>query len=164
MTDKLKGLENYESTAKNKKERQRLIRRAIRVNEIDKQEELVNMLNERGFKVTQATVSRDIKELNLIKVPNGLGGYSYKLPPEENVDVEGRIDRILNNSVISVERLRGNLAIKTTPGTAMAAKKLIAQQQNEWIFSSISDDEDILLIFKDEDAAIFYEKTLQKYL
>ena len=67
-----------------KKERHQLIRQIIEVQNIETQEDLAKALLERGYNVTQATVSRDIKEMMLIKVPNVRGGYSYAFPKERN--------------------------------------------------------------------------------
>ena len=67
-----------------KKERHQLIRQIIEMQNIETQEDLAKALLERGYNVTQATVSRDIKEMMLIKVPNVRGGYSYAFPKERN--------------------------------------------------------------------------------
>ena len=70
-----------------KKERQRLLTRFLTEHEIQKQEEFVDYLKLQGIEVTQATISRDIKELKLIKVPSVNGGYRYSLPNESQEDV-----------------------------------------------------------------------------
>ncbi len=68
----------------NKGHRHIIIRELITSNEIDTQEDLVELLLERDVKVTQATVSRDIKELHLVKVPTQTGGYKYSLPADNS--------------------------------------------------------------------------------
>ena len=65
-----------------KKERHRLITRLLSEQDIQKQEEFVELLQEKGVSVTQATISRDIKEMKLVKVPSQKGGYRYSIPQE----------------------------------------------------------------------------------
>lgn len=66
-----------------KKERQRLIKQLLVSNDIQRQEDFVSLLSEQGVKVTQATVSRDIKDMQLVKVPSITGGYRYSLPTQK---------------------------------------------------------------------------------
>lgn len=71
-----------------KKERQRLIKQLLTSNNIQRQEDFVSLLEDQGIKVTQATVSRDIKDMQLVKVPSVTGGYRYSLPTQKNIDTE----------------------------------------------------------------------------
>ena len=95
-----------------KQERHRIIRELIESRNIETQEDLAVALQEQGFKVTQATVSRDIKELMLIKVSDMRGGYRYAFPREQShVMSSEQLDRLVRNSVISI-RSGGNLVVR----------------------------------------------------
>ena len=78
-----------------KKDRHRLITRLLSEQDIRKQEEFVEILKSKGISVTQATISRDIKELKLIKVPASDGGYRYSIPAETNEDVNTKLEKLL---------------------------------------------------------------------
>ena len=85
-----------------KSERQRLIRQLLKAHDIQKQEEFVTLLAAAGVKVTQATVSRDIKEMQLVKVPSSNGGYRYSLPSKQRVDTKKKLQRVLADAYVSM--------------------------------------------------------------
>ena len=85
-----------------KQERQRFISKIIRENEVFKQENLVALLIEKNIPVTQATVSRDIKEMKLIKVLNENGILKYELPQNDN-SASGRLNKLLKKSFIDLK-------------------------------------------------------------
>ena len=103
-----------------KKERHRLLTRLLTENDIQKQEEFVDYLKSQGVQVTQATISRDIKELKLIKIPSSSGGYRYSLPQETDEDVEEKLDRLLKNAFVSIDEMDKFVILKTLPGNASA--------------------------------------------
>lgn len=86
--------------------------------DIDTQEELAFMLKERGFRVTQATVSRDIKELRLIKVLSESGDYKYATVDKAEAGLKDRFINIFLHSVMSMAATGNLVVVKTIPGTA----------------------------------------------
>ena len=102
-----------------KKERHQIIRDLVEQRNIETQEDLAQALRESGITVTQATVSRDIKELMLVKVSDLRGGYRYAFPKERNHMMSSeQMEQMIRNSVITV-RTGGNLVVlHTMPGTA----------------------------------------------
>lgn len=126
-----------------KSDRIKLIKKILVDNDIMTQDDLVTALLDLKVTVTQATVSRDMRELRLIKAPAKNGGYRYALP--ENYLPNS--DEDLFKSVVEDLKIQGNqLAIKTSPGSAMILKKRLLSQFEASIFTVLSDDDTILLI------------------
>ena len=101
--------------------RQQRILELIQMHDIEKQEELVQMLCEDGFDVTQATVSRDISQLRLKKVSGKNGKLVYKAAESKHQQAEPKYLRILKESYVSMDMAMNILVIKTVSGMAMAA-------------------------------------------
>ena len=97
-----------------KSSRQDEILRIIRERDVETQEELASELRKTGYKVTQATVSRDIRELKLIKVAANGGGFKYAKPERHETAVSDRLTRILNDSLVNVD-FSGNI-VKAAAG------------------------------------------------
>lgn len=136
-----------------KAQRHAAIMRIIRENDIETQEELAEQLRLRGIEVTQATVSRDIKELRLVKVPNEEGGYRYA-PPFEPVpgDALKRAQRAFRDYVVE-QAFTGNLVIlKTLPGTAQAVAAAIDDLNWPDIIATIGGDDVIVVIVRAGEA------------
>src|SRR5665647_1183426 len=101
------------------------IREILSTERISTQEELCEILKNRGYDVTQATVSRDIKELSLIKIPDGTG-YSYAWPDAPNPKSSYlRMKRVFQDSVESYDYSENIIVIKTLPGAAQSIASLI---------------------------------------
>ena len=97
--------------------RQKRIREIIGKYEIETQEELTNSLKEMGIEVTQATVSRDIKEMLLVKIPCGDGRYKYASPEEKSAQqTEGRMSKVFRDTVEFVDYSENIVVVKTLPG------------------------------------------------
>lgn len=125
-----------------KKERLDAICRIIRTEAISNQEELLRLLNASGFSITQATLSRDIKQLKVAKVHDGEGNYVYRLP-EETVRVEPKRETIKHPKI----EFSGNLAVvKTRPGYAMGIASDIDTHAPGEILGTIAGDDTILII------------------
>src|SRR3954449_7428421 len=101
------------------------IRDIIANNDIETQDDLVLILRNAGYNVTQATVSRDIKELHLIKVPLPDGRYKYSLPPVHKYNTEEKLRRMLTDAFISIDSASHFIILKTLPGNAHAVGSLI---------------------------------------
>ncbi|MCD2256212.1 arginine repressor [Agrilactobacillus fermenti] len=137
----------------NKAERQKLIRDFITNHEVEQQIEIVNMLAERGQQVTQATISRDIKDMQLLKIPDSLGGMKYSLPLERHLNVDEKLQRALNTSLNRLRRHNEFLYLETVPGSASALATLIMQKRYSEVFGKSTDDDSILLICNSSEAA-----------
>ncbi len=135
-----------------KQERQRLISKIIRENEVFKQEDLVSLLIKMNIPVTQATVSRDIKEMKLIKVLNADGNFKYQLPQDDNSD-NGRLIKLLKKSFVSISKMDKMVAIKTKPGSGFALGGLIESVYPEGLFTVMANDDKILLFMLTKIAA-----------
>lgn len=126
------------------------IREIITNREIETQEELVDALRQLGFNVTQATVSRDIKELHLVKVPLPDGKYKYSLPADQRFNPLQKLKRILVDSFISIDYTEHLVVMKTLPGNAMAIGALIDNLEWSEVMGTICGDDTILIICRDK--------------
>lgn len=124
------------------------IREIITNEEIETQDDLVKRLREEGFNVTQATVSRDIKELHLVKVPLADGRYKYSLPKEQRFNPIQKLKRALIDSFVSIDYTNNLIVMKTLPGNANAIGALIDNLDWEEIMGTICGDDTILIICK----------------
>lgn len=120
--------------------------------DIETQEELAAELKARGVKVTQATVSRDIKELRLLKVLSENGGYKYATAERAEKGMSERFIRILAESVMSIESAVNLIVIKTISASAQAAAEAIDSLKWPELLGTIAGDNTILVIARSEDA------------
>lgn len=137
----------------NKGQRHIKIRDIIMNNEVETQDELVDRLREAGFNVTQATVSRDIKELHLIKVPLADGRYKYSLPAEQKFNPIQKLRRLLVDSFVSIDHADHFIVLKTLSGHANAVAELIDNLPWQEIMGTISGDNTILIICRSRDSS-----------
>ena len=135
-----------------KSTRHSLILEIIEQKDIETQEELAEELKRRGVKVTQATVSRDIKELRLLKVLSDHGGYKYATVERAEKGMSERFIRILSESVISLDNVGNLIVIKTLSGSGNAAAEAIDSMKWSEVLGSIAGDNTILVIARSEDA------------
>lgn len=132
-----------------KTRRQALILTIIREKAIETQEELGKALKEEGVKVTQATLSRDIKELGLIKIPTPAGHYRYSLPTDRSFsDVLERAKLMFKNSVTSIDYSENLIIIKTTTGTAQGVAAALDDLDWKEVMGTIAGDDSILVIVR----------------
>lgn len=127
------------------------IREILANNEIETQDELVESLRNAGFNVTQATVSRDIKELHLIKTPLSNGGYKYSLPMEQRFNPLGRLKRVLSEHFVSIDYTENQIVMKSMPGTANAIGALMDSVEWSEIMGTICGDDTILVICRSKE-------------
>lgn len=118
--------------------------------DIETQDELASELRGSGFQVTQATVSRDIKEMRLIKVLTKEGRYKYASIREKEGVVNDRFLKIFRNSVTSLDFAGNIIVVKTLVGSASAAAVSIDALSLKNIVGSIAGDDTIFLVVKDE--------------
>ncbi len=139
--------------------------RDILANElISTQEELCDALRKRGYDVTQATVSRDIKELRLTKVPDR-NGYHYALPdvtnPKSSLE---RMKRVFKDSVINVDYSENIIVIKTLPGTAQTVGFVIDAMDNVNILGNVAGDDTIFVLIKPLDQVMAVMDEFRRYI
>lgn len=128
------------------------ILKIINEKDIQTQDRMTEELREAGFEVTQATVSRDIKELGLIKVPSGHGAYKYAVPGSAAQESMKSLD-MFSGAVISVDSALHTIVIKTFPGMANAVAATVDTMTDNHILGSIAGDDTILIICETENMA-----------
>lgn len=138
----------------NKKKRLDLIKDLVVYYPIDTQEEIVERLQEFGIHATQATVSRDIKELGIVKIPISNQGYIYGLPAANAA-------KTTSQNILSVESLDNMLHLNLVPGSSLVIKKQIIERFKDDVFSVIADDDSILIVVKDSSALPHIEQTIR---
>lgn len=127
--------------------RQYKIKELVMNNTIETQEELVEALREAGFQVTQATVSRDMKELMLIKVPEGDGRYKYSMPHEQQrQNPINKLKRALIDHFLHIDHTDNLVVMKCLPGTANAIGSFIDNMEWQEVMGTICGDDTILII------------------
>lgn len=132
--------------------RHNLILEIIESKDIETQEELAEELLNRGVKVTQATVSRDIKELRLLKVLSENGGYKYATVERAEKGMNERFIRILAESVVSMESANNLIVIKTLVASASAACEAIDSLKWPDVLGTVAGDNTILVIVRSNEA------------
>ena len=122
--------------------------------EIETKEELAEELKVSGFEVTQATISRDIKILKLLKVQSMSGKYRYVAPTKEERNLNDKLYSILANSAISVEKVDKFVVVKTLTGAASAAAEAIDSLYSADIAGTIAGDNTIFILIRTEEKAL----------
>jgi transcriptional regulator of arginine metabolism len=148
-----------------KARRQMKIQEIITKEIIHTQEELAERLHQEGFDVTQATVSRDIKEMGLIKVPSVDDEYRYAVPTELHpANLQDRLKRLMRETVVSMNNTESLIVIRTIPGNAHALASVIDNSSWEEIIGTVAGDDTILLVIKPEEAVPIVTKRLTALL
>lgn len=135
-----------------KARRQAKILEIIRNQVIQTQEELAEWLTREGIPVTQATVSRDIKELQLQKVPAGDGRYKYAMPEEMPAGAWDKRRRILQESVLSVDASENIIVIKALPGTAASVAYAVDYQGWPEVIGTVAGEDTVLVVVRPREA------------
>ena len=144
-----------------KNARQQKILELIEKYEIDTQENLIIKLGEVGFNVTQTTVSRDIRQLKLIKGLTGRGTYKYVVPETKKDSGAPVLNSALTESVVRIEAAENIVVIKTYPGMANALAVCVDSLHKENIVGSVAGDDTILLVVKTSEGARELEEELR---
>lgn len=137
-----------------KVKRQSKILEIIRNNEICTQEELAERLNAEGFNVTQATVSRDIRELGITKISAGRGRQKYGVISNDDGLVNEKFKRVFKDGVTSIDFAGNIIVIKTLTGMAMAVAAALDAMENTEIIGTIAGDDTVFCVTKDEEKAV----------
>ena len=134
-----------------KAKRQALIREIIENQSIQTQEELAEALREHGMVVTQATVSRYIKEMHLLKVLSEDGGYRYATMDKSEQGMNDRLIRMLSDSVVDMSSANNLIVIHTLPGSAHVAGEAVDSMRWPDVLGTIAGDNTILVIVRSNE-------------
>ena len=146
-------------------QRQTKILELIEKEPLETQEELSARLREAGFDTTQATVSRDIKELRLIKVMTADGTYRYATAAaEQEGGMQTRVRRIFRESVTSVAVAQNMVVIKTLPGLASAAGYATDAMREPTVIGTLAGDDTVFCVMRDNEAAAEFRENALKLL
>lgn len=141
-----------------KSQRQAKILEIISTKNIETQEQLLDALQEEGFGATQATISRDIKELRIIKELSSLGSYRYStVTTEIDSSFSGRLNTIFRECVVSFDYAQNIIVIRTLPGLASAAGSAIDAMNFHAVVGTLAGDDTVMVVMRDNNAAaLFY--------
>ena len=144
--------------------RQNKILEIIAQNEIETQEKLATLLKDAGFDVTQATVSRDIKELQLIKVPTPEGNYKYSQPFNDEGQFSNRYQDILKKTVATYAVSQNLILLNTMMGCAGAASEAIDRLSLPHVIGTVAGSNTVLVVLDHEDNSPSVVKDLEELL
>ena len=137
-----------------KTDRQSMILSIIEKEDIDTQEQLQQRLQDQGVRCTQATISRDIKQLHLIKEPVGQGRYRYTVSSQRNrLNVADKLRTIFRESIISVDFAQNIVVIKTMAGLANAAAAALDGMNIPYMVGTLAGDDTAFLVMRDTESA-----------
>lgn len=136
-----------------KSKRHNKVLEIINQSEIETQEELAEELKKNGFDVTQATVSRDIKLLKLVKMQSSSGKYRYVAQTQEERGLNDKLYSILKNAAISAEKVDRFVVLKTLTGTASAVAEAIDNLYTEDVAGTIAGDNTIFILVRTDEKA-----------
>lgn len=136
-----------------KTKRQRKIIELITERNVETQDELAALLEKEGFTVTQATISRDIRELNLTKSVSPDGGQKYSVAVSALGGIYGKYLRVLSDGILKMEIAENILVIKTVSGMAMAVGAAVDAMSIENVVGCIAGDDTIMCIIKTKEDA-----------
>ena len=145
-----------------KRNRQEAILRVISQYEVETQQELAQRLKEEGFEVTQATVSRDIRDMKLSKMPTGEGHQKYVRFHNDEKHLSGKYVNVLKEGFVSMDMAQNILVVKTVSGMAMAVAAAIDAMKYPEIVGSIAGDDTIMMAVRTvEDTKSLMNQILQ---
>lgn len=148
-----------------KRYRSMKIKEIIQNQIIETQEELAQALQKEGIAVTQATVSRDIKEMMLIKIPYGDGHYKYALSTEKaNVISRNHTALLFQGAVTKIDSSMNFVVIHTLPGSAQSVAAAIDQAKLEEIMGTLAGDDTILVIARSSEGVTTFKKRIEELL
>ncbi|MBQ1405595.1 MAG: arginine repressor [Oscillospiraceae bacterium] len=148
-----------------KSQRQTKILEIIAAKDIETQEQLLQELRNAGFRSTQATISRDIKELRILKDLTAMGTYRYTIGSKEASGAfSNRLNAIFKESVISYDYAQNLVVVKTLPTLAPAAGRAIDAMNMSVVVGTLAGDDTLLIIMRDVQAAIGFCIEIKKLL
>lgn len=136
-----------------KSQRQSKILELIGQKDIETQEQLLHALEEIGVRSTQATISRDIKELRIVKELSPSGAYRYTVSQNENATFFSRLNNIFHECVIKLDHAQNIVVVKTLPGLADAACSAVDNMDAPSVVGTIAGDDTAVIIMRDSEYA-----------
>ena len=130
---------------------------------IDTQEQLTEKLRERGFSVTQATVSRDIKQLRLVKRSTSGGTYKYTVQKSDDLQSNAKFRNIMRETLISVKQAGNLVVVKTYTGMANAAAAAIDAVAGSLVVGTIAGDDTIFVATESDETARIFIATIKSF-
>ena len=148
-----------------KNDRQSMILEIISQENIETQEQLLSRLQERGINSTQATISRDIKQMHLIKEPAGLGVYKYAVSGNRTkLNFAEKLRTIFRESITSIDYAQNIVVLKTMPGLANAAAAALDNMEITYMVGSLAGDDTAFLLMKDTESAVAFCEEIKAML
>lgn len=149
-----------------KTRRQLKILELVRNVPVRTQEELTELLRQQGIEATQATVSRDLKELGLVKVPFGEEEYRYAVPEDHGADAQpgDRLLRIFRECVVGVEASDNVVVVTTLPATADAVCEVIDTLRLEPVIGTMAGERTVFVVVRPAEQASFVVERLRQLL
>lgn len=140
-----------------KSQRQAKIMEIISTRNVETQEQLLAALQNEGFRGTQATISRDIKELRIVKELTSLGTYRYTVPTNEaSGSFSSRLNTIFRECVIGYDYAQNIIIIRTLPGLASAAGSAIDAMNMNMVVGTLAGDDTVMVVMRDNNAAAIF--------
>lgn len=137
-----------------KSQRQAKIMEIISTQNVETQEQLLELLQKEGFRGTQATISRDIKELRIVKELSSLGTYRYTTSANEvSGSFTSKLNTIFRECVTGFDYAQNIIVVRTLPGLASAAGSAIDTMNLSTVVGSISGDDTVMIVMRDNNAA-----------
>lgn len=148
-----------------KNDRQNQLLQIITEESIETQEQLLERLQTRGIKSTQATISRDIKELHLIKEPAGQGRYRYAVSAHRTkLNFADRLRTIFKESVLNIDSAQNLVVIKTMPGLAQGAASSLDGMDISEMVGSLAGDDTVMVVMRNTESASDFAVELKEML
>ena len=148
-----------------KANRQKKILELISEKSIETQEQLLQELHDSGYKSTQATISRDIKELHLIKEPAGQGRYRYAVSAHRTkLNFANRLRTIFHESILSADYAQNIVVIKTMPGLAHGAASALDSMTITDMVGSLAGDDTVMIVMRDTESAAAFVAEVKEML
>jgi len=137
-----------------KSQRQAKIMEIISTRNVETQEQLLAALQEAGFRATQATISRDIKDLRIVKELTSLGTYRYTASANElSGTFSSRLNTIFRESVVSFDYAQNIIVVRTLPGLASAAASAMDAMNMSAVVGTLAGDDTVMIVMRDSNAA-----------
>jgi len=148
-----------------KSERQAEILKIIQAGDVETQEQLLLELEERGFRATQATISRDIKQLHLVKEPTGRGTYKYAVSnARARLNIADKLRTIFHESITSVASAQNIVVFKTLAGLAGGACEALDHMEVSGMLGTLAGENTVLVVMKDTASAETFCQEIQEML
>lgn len=148
-----------------KSQRQAKIMEIISTRNVETQEQLLSALQEEGFRGTQATISRDIKELRIVKELTSLGTYRYTTSSNEVTgSFSSRLNTIFRESVVSFDYAQNIIVVRTLPGLASAAASALDAMNLSAVVGTLAGDDTVMIVMRDNNAAAAFSGEIKNLI